>query len=70
MTIREFAESREFAIVGKLTRKPEHEVVYDINSDSNIRQCKRYYEDEAGNGYTIGFTGGVCITPADSSTVI
>lgn len=52
MTIRQFAKSKNFNIVGKLTRKAEWE------QDKN----ERWYMDEAGNEYCKSENGFVIVT--------
>lgn len=62
MTIREYAQSVGFEIVGKLSRFPKGET-YGID---NRKQCA--YIDEAGNEY-YSDKGGVCIVTADGKII-
>ena len=62
MTIREYAKSKGFEIVGKLTRKTE---AYGIDRKQIV------YIDEAGNKYypDKGDACGFCISTADGKII-
>lgn len=61
MTIREYAKSRDFEIVGKLTRRAEWE----------LYKNDRAYIDEAGNEYYKGYDGvcDICIVTKDGGVL-
>lgn len=69
MTIREFAKSRDFEIVGKLKRDLHGE--YEIGADGVKRHTGfKCYLDEAGNEYYIGGKAGTCcIVTADGAVL-
>lgn len=62
MTIREYAKSVGFEIVGRLSRFPKGET-YGIDN-----RKQRAYIDEAGNEYYID-KGGACIVTTDGKII-
>ena len=62
MTIREYAKSVGFEIVGRLSRFPKGET-YGIDN-----RKQRAYIDEAGNEYYID-KGGACIVATDGKII-
>lgn len=64
MTIRQYAESVGFQIVGKLTRKVDHVDRYNPKKGNYETVSTIYWEDEAGNEYTKG-----CIITADGRII-
>lgn len=68
MTIREYAKSVGFQIVGKLTRRPEWEYTLDgFTGETKHSGCK-HYSDDCGNEYVTG-GGSVCIVTADGDVI-
>ena len=65
MTIREYAKSKNFEIVGKLTRHPEWEWEWDKFSGAKRNSGTKSYSDDGGNVYHIGKRGICIITPDD-----
>ena len=65
MTIREYAKSKNFKIVGKLTRHPEWEWEWDKFSGEKRRSGTKSYSDDGGNVYHISKKGICIVTPND-----
>lgn len=72
MTVKDLAREKGFAIVGKLTRRPEWETAtidYDHNGKPiKARVAHRAYIDEANNEYYISKSGG-CIIAYDGGVL-
>lgn len=68
MTIREYAQSVEHEVVGKLTRKPEYECNTDAMTGERIHSGYKHYSDEANNEYIVG-KKGICIITADGDVI-
>lgn len=68
MTIREYAKSVGFEIVGKLTRRPEWEYTRDDFTGEKKHSGCKHYSDEGGNEYISG-KSGVCIVTADDAVI-
>lgn len=66
MTVREYAKSVGFEVVGKLTRHPENE--YGIDYFGEKYWIGKSYMDEADNEYIVG-KRGICIVTADGGVV-
>lgn len=64
MTIREYAKSVDFEIVGKLTRRVRKTERFDWCKGEYIVQSTTYWVDEAGNEYGSGY-----IVTADGATI-
>lgn len=65
MTIREYAKSKNFKIVGKLTRHPEWEWEWDKFSGEKRRSGTKSYSDDGGTVYHISKKGICIVTPND-----
>lgn len=68
MTIREYAKSVNFKIVGKLTQRPEFEQKINWYDGSQKHSGVKCYFDEAGNVYHIG-SKGCCIITVDDAVI-
>ena len=68
MTIREYAKSVGFEIVGKLTRRPEWEYTTDDFTGEKKHSGFKHYSDEGGNEYISG-KNGCCIVTADGAII-
>lgn len=69
MTVREYAKSVGFEVVGKLKRLPDDH----LKENPTMRAADyRVWVDEAGNwyGYRYDSHKGFCVCPADSSDVL
>lgn len=68
MTIREYAKSVGFQIVGKLTRHPEWEYDTDPFDGSKRHSGARSYADEGGNIYHTT-KRGICIITVNDEVI-
>lgn len=68
MTIREYAKSVGFTIVGKLTRRPELEYTRDDLTGEPKHSGCRHYADEGGNEYIVR-ERVFCIVTADDEII-
>lgn len=68
MTIRAYAKSVGFQIVGKLTRRPEWEYIKDPYDGSVRHSGTKTYSDEGWNIYHIN-SRGVCIVTANDEII-
>ncbi len=68
MTIREYAKSKNFKIIGKLTRHPEWELELDGFSGEERSSKTKSYSDEGGNVYHIS-KKGICIITANDEII-
>ena len=69
MSIREYANSIGFEVIGKLTRCSKLEKSYNYDLEKYERVSKRVYMDEADNVYHVGFDNGICIITADGAVI-